>query len=169
MKSKISEWVKNSQLLNCEVWLCIYTESFICEFFFVSVEILKCKIYIYQITDVFVLKLRERLLKSVKITLKKIVKSILRCQKAINFTEKFFSKELCKEWFAHTTARIASPDDNNNNNTHLFFLLSVKKFKSFLLNLGYKTHVNASLCTVELWMHLGDVLEGLLSLQELKV
>ena len=44
------EWVKNLQLLNCEVWLCIYTESFICEFLFVSVEILKCKICIYQIT-----------------------------------------------------------------------------------------------------------------------
>ena len=29
--------------------------------------------------------------------------------------------------------------------------------------------VNASSCTVELWMHLGDVLEGLLSSQELEV
>ena len=29
--------------------------------------------------------------------------------------------------------------------------------------------VNASLCTVELWMHLGDVLGGLLSSQELEV
>ena len=29
--------------------------------------------------------------------------------------------------------------------------------------------VNASLCTVELWMHLGDVLGGLPSSQELEV
>ena len=29
--------------------------------------------------------------------------------------------------------------------------------------------VNASPCTVELWMHLGDVLGGLLSSQELEV
>ena len=29
--------------------------------------------------------------------------------------------------------------------------------------------VNASSCTVELWMHLGDVLEGLLSSQELDI
>ena len=29
--------------------------------------------------------------------------------------------------------------------------------------------VNASLCTVKLWMHLGDVLGGLLSSQELEV
>ena len=48
------EWVNNLQLINCEVSLCIYRpESFICEFLFVSVEILKCKIYIYQITAFF--------------------------------------------------------------------------------------------------------------------
>ena len=29
--------------------------------------------------------------------------------------------------------------------------------------------VNASSCIVDLWMHLGDVLEGLLSSQELEV
>ena len=29
--------------------------------------------------------------------------------------------------------------------------------------------VNASSCTVELWMHLGDLFEGLLSSQELEV
>ena len=33
----------------------------------------------------------------------------------------------------------ARADDNKN--THLFSLLSVNKFKSFLLNLRYKTHV----------------------------
>ena len=47
-------WVKKSQLINCEVCLRIYTESFICEFLFVSVEILKRKICIYQITDPWV-------------------------------------------------------------------------------------------------------------------
>ena len=47
---RIYEWVKNSQFINCEVSLCLYTESFICEFLFVSVEILKCKICFYQIT-----------------------------------------------------------------------------------------------------------------------
>ena len=36
------------------------------------------------------------------------------------------------------TAR--ADDNNNNNNTHLFPLLSVNKFKSFLLNLPRKTH-----------------------------
>ena len=37
-------------------------------------------------------------------------------------------------------ARTARADDNNNNNTHLFPLLSVNKFKSFLLNLPRKTN-----------------------------
>ena len=51
---RIYEWVKNSQLINCEVSLCVYSESFICEFLFVSVQIhvLKCKICIYQITGI---------------------------------------------------------------------------------------------------------------------
>ena len=59
-------------------------------------------------------------------------------------------------------AHTARGDDNNNknNNTHLFSLLSVDKFKTFFLNLLYKHIVNASSCTVELWMHLWDVLEG---------
>ena len=43
---------------------------------------------------VFVLELRESLLKSLKITLKKIVKSILRCLKTINSPKKFFLKEI---------------------------------------------------------------------------
>ena len=61
-------------------------------------------------------------------------------------------------------------DDNNNsnNNTHLFSLLSVNKFKSFLLHFPYKHMVNASSYTVELWIYLGDVLGGLLSTQELE-
>ena len=41
-------------------------------------------------------------------------------------------------------ARTARADDhnhnNNNNNTHLFSLLTVNKFKCFLLNLPHKTH-----------------------------
>ena len=41
-----------NKFLNCEVWLCVHTESFICDFLFVSVEILKYKICIYQITGV---------------------------------------------------------------------------------------------------------------------
>ena len=60
-------------------------------------------------------------------------------------------------------------NDNSNNNTHLFSLLSVNKFKSFLLHLPYKHMVNASSCTVELSIHLKDVLGGLLSKQELEV
>ena len=38
----------------------------------------------FTLTDVFVLKLRESLIKSLKITVKKISKSILRCRKNIN-------------------------------------------------------------------------------------
>ena len=42
---------------------------------------------------VFVLELRESLLKSPKITLKKIVKSILRCRKTINSPKNPFWKK----------------------------------------------------------------------------
>ena len=42
---------------------------------------------------VFVLKLRESLIKSLKITVKKILKSILRCRKVIDSPKKFFLKE----------------------------------------------------------------------------
>ena len=51
--------------------------------------------YIFlPLSYVFALKLRESLLKSLKITLKKMVKSKLRCRKTVqSFTEKFFSKE----------------------------------------------------------------------------
>ena len=64
-------------------------------------------------------------------------------------------------------ARTASGDDNNSNkNTHLFSLLSVNKFKRFLLNFLIKHMVNASSCTAELWMHSGD--SGLLSSQQLE-
>ena len=88
---------------------------------------------------VFVLKLRESLLNSLKITLKKkIVKSILRCRKTIDSPKNsFWKKQFCKEWSTHAVARTARGD--NNNNTHLFSLLPVEKFKSFL-NSRYKTH-----------------------------
>ena len=75
-------------------------------------------------------------------------------------------KQLCKEW-PHAIARTARGDDNNNNNnTHLFSLLSVNKFKRFLLNFLIKHMVNASLSIAELWMHSGD--SGLLSSQKLE-
>ena len=91
---------------------------------------------------VFVLKLRESLIKSLKITVKKTLKSILRSRKSIDSPKNYFwKKQLCKEWFALVIARTACTDDNNNNNnTHLFSLLSTIKFKSFLLNFRYKTH-----------------------------
>ena len=86
----------------------------------------------------YVFVLRESLIKSLKITLKKIVKSILRCQKTINSPKySFWEKQRFKEWFAHAIALTARVDDNN---THLFSLLSVNRFKRFLLNLRYKTH-----------------------------
>ena len=68
-------------------------------------------------------------------------------------------KQLCKEW-AYAIARTARGDDNNNNNnnTHLFSLLSVNKFKRFLLNFLIKHMVNASLSIAELWMRGGTQL-----------
>ena len=84
---------------------------------------------------------------------------MLRCQKTIRaFTEKFFSRETTLQRMICTACA-----DDNNNNTHLFFLLSFNKLKSFLLNLLYKIHSNTTSCTVEFWMHLGDVLGGLVS------
>ena len=73
-------------------------------------------------------------------------------------------KQLCKEW-SHAIARTARGDDNNNN-THLFSLLSVNKFKRFLLNFLIKHMVNASSCTAELWMHSRN--SRLLSSQQLE-
>ena len=69
----------------------------------------------------------------------------------------------------HSPHSLQGDDNNNTNNTHLFSLLSVNKLKSFLLNLRYKHIVKASSCTVELRLHLGDILGGLLSSQELEV
>ena len=51
----------------------------------------------------------------------------------------FLRETLFKEWSATTIAHRG--DNNCNNNTHLFSLLSVDKFKSFLLNyVKYKTN-----------------------------
>ena len=73
---------------------------------------------------VFVLKLRGSLLNSLKITFRKIVKSILRCRKDINsqknsFWKKTFAKN---ELHINAIARTARGDDSNNN-THLFPLI----------------------------------------------
>ena len=65
-------------------------------------------------------------------------------------------KDFCKEWFAHAIARTARADDNNNN-THLISLVLVKKFKSFLLNLGYEIHGQRFIAYA---LALGDVLGG---------
>ena len=98
-------------------------------------------LYFLPHSYVFVLKLRESLLKSLKITSKKIVKFVLSFREKIYSPKNSFLKELCKEWFPQNTARIPRGDDNNNNNTHLFSLLSVDKFKRVLF---IKHMVNAS-------------------------
>ena len=108
-----------------------------------------------------------------KVYSKMIVKYIFRCRTTINSPKNcYWEKKLCKEW-SHAIARTARGDvnnnnnnKNNNNNTHLFSLLSVNKFKRFLLNFLIKHMVNASLCIAELWMYSGD--SGLLSLQQLE-
>ena len=106
---------------------------------------------------VFALKLRE-------ITLKKIVKSILRCRKTEG---NIFARMICTRHSRHNSRR--GNNSNNNNNTHLFSLLSVNKFKSFLLNVCHKTHGYCFI--VYFWVidALGRRLGGLLSSQELEV
>ena len=85
-------------------------------------------------------------------TLKRIVKSILRCRKTITLPKNYFwEKQLCRKW-SHAIAHTAR-GDNNNNNTHLFFILSLNKFKNFLLNFVIKHMVNDSPCTAEPWRH----------------
>ena len=92
--------------------------------------------------------------------------SALQTSQVLNIsTYALLKHELIKEWFAHAIARTARGNDNNNN-THLFSLLSVNKFKRFLLNFLIKHMVNASLSIAELWMHSGD--SGLLSSQQLE-
>ena len=92
-----------------------------------------------------------------------IVKSILGARKLLIPPKIVIDrKQLCNEW-SHAIARTACGDDNNNN---LFSLLSVNKFKRFLLNFVIKHMVNPSSCTAELRMHSGDT--GLLSSQQLE-
>ena len=60
--------------------------------------------YIFlPLSYVFALKLRESLLKSLKITLKKMVNPILRCQKTVHahFTQKLFLKEITFQTVCH--------------------------------------------------------------------
>ena len=68
-------------------------------------------------------KLGESLLKSLKITLKNIVKSILRGRKTAGKLPKnsliLWEKQLSKEWFANIIACPALTNDNNNNNITL--------------------------------------------------
>ena len=108
-------------------------------------------LYFFPHSYVLILKVRESLLKSLKISLKAIVKSILRCQKTINSLKNYFwEKQLCKEWFAHVIARY-------NNNTHLFSLLLVNKFESFLLYLTYKTQCKRFFVyCLQFWIRLGQ-------------
>ena len=76
-------------------------------------------------------------------------------------------------WEKTTLQRMISRDSPHSSrrwqqqlkNTHLFSLLSVNKFKRFLLNVLIKHMVNASWCIAESWMHSGD--SGLLSSQQL--
>ena len=78
--------------------------------------------------------------------------SALQTSQVLNIsTYALLKHELIKEWFAHAIARTArGNDNNNNNNTHLFSLVSVNKFKRFLLNFLIKHTVSASSCTAEL-------------------
>ena len=100
-----------------------------------------------------------------KITLKKIEKSILRCRKTINSLNNYFwEKQLCKEWSGHPIVRTARADDSNNNKTHLFPYYRLTNSKLFSSIYLIKHMVTALACTVELWIYLGDVLGGLLSL-----
>ena len=66
---------------------------------------------------------------------------------------------ICKSHSPHNSQRWQPQQQHS----HLFnSLLSVNKFKSFLLNWSYKYTVsNAFSRTVDLWKHLGDFLEGL--------
>ena len=79
----------------------------------------------------------------------------MRCEKTINSQKKNFERNnfAKNDNFAHAIAHTAHKDD---------------KFKSFLLNNLMKHMVNASLCAVELWMHLGDILGGLPRSQQIE-
>ena len=102
-----------------------------------------------------------------KVYSKMIVKSIFRCRKTINspkncYWEKTTLQRMISSHSLHSSRRW----QQQLNNTHLFSLLSVNKFKRFLLCFLIKQMVNFSSCTVELWMHSGD--SGLLSSRQLQ-
>ena len=100
-----------------------------------------------------------------KVYSKMIVKSILRCRKTINLPKNCY-------WEKTTLQRMISRHSPHSSRRwqqqqrHLFSLLSVNKFKRFLLNFLIKHVVNASLSIAELWMHSGD--SWLLSSQQLE-
>ena len=103
-----------------------------------------------------------------KVYSKMNVKSIFRCRKTINspkncYWEKTTLQRMISRYNLHSLRRW----QQQLNNTYLFPLLSVNKFKHFLLNFLIKHMVNASSCTAELWMRSGD--SGLLSSQQLEV
>ena len=76
--------------------------------------------YIFlPLSYVFALKLRESLLKSLKITLKKMVDPYWGAGKLFSFTQKLFLKEITNSK-QNAIARTAHADVNNN--TQLFSL-----------------------------------------------
>ena len=102
-------------------------------------------------------KLRESLQRSLKITFKKVLESILSRKTFNSAKNSSWTKKFDLEWFAHAIPRA---DDNND-----VCLLSVNKLKRKCFSLANITkHMeNGSSCTVKLWTYLG----GLLSSQEL--
>ena len=112
---------------------------------------------------VFVLKLRERLVKSLKITFKKVVKSILRCRKTISSLKKYW-----KKWTLQTMVSTRHILHSSAGRWHQQLSPLFPTIGSQIPNLFLKHMVNASSCTVESWIHLGDVLGRLLSSQELE-
>ena len=98
---------------------------------------------------------------------KMIVKSIFRCRKTINSPKNcYWEKTTLQRMISRHSPHSSRRWQQQLNNTHLFSLLSVNKFKRFLLNFLIKHMGNASSCTAELWMHSWD--SGLLSSQELQ-
>ena len=117
---------------------------------------------------VFILKLRESLLKSLKITLKKIVKSILRCRKTINSPKMYFWEKQLQMICKRHSLQLAQMTTTTTFTS--FSLLSVNKFKSFLLNLAYKTHGKCFIvyCRVVDMNLCRDILGRLLSSKNLR-
>ena len=96
-----------------------------------------------------------------KVYSKIIVKSIFRCQKAINWPKNcYWGKKNLQRMSSRHSPHSSRRWQQQQQHSPLS-LLSVNKFKRFLLNFLIKHMVNASLCTAELWLHSGD--SGLLS------